>query len=120
MRTVTNLFERDEGQLSLDVGVLRQMASSVGTLRSVALCYTIYIAQRRNTRLQVELRGLGQVSLLPEVVKLEEGGSPFYLTLNHGGRRHLNVGPGKNMKFVFSFNNRDQTVATLGCHDVVC
>ena len=49
------------------------------------------IPHGRDHRLQVQLRRLGQVSLLPVVVKVEESGTSFNLGLDDGGRGDLEV-----------------------------
>jgi hypothetical protein len=89
--------------------------TSTALLCSVALSNAENIPHSRNARFQVKLRTLGQegflsakqairinrthqLELLPKVVKFEESGSAFNLSLHKGGRCDLKVVAGEVMR----------------------
>lgn len=80
------LVEVDEGELSLDVGVLAQVAPRVRLLGTERFLNTEDVSQTREARLEVELRRLSEVGLFSVVVESEQGCTSFDLGLNHARR----------------------------------
>mmetsp|Transcript_956 Transcript_956/g.1718 ORF Transcript_956/g.1718 Transcript_956/m.1718 type:complete len:252 (+) Transcript_956:488-1243(+) len=70
---VEQVLERDEGHLGLQVGELREVTPCAALLRAERGQKAEAVADGRDARLQVQLRGLGQVRLLAVVVELEQG-----------------------------------------------
>jgi hypothetical protein len=79
----------DERQLGLEVGVLGEMPARVRVLRAEALLEAEHVAKRGQARLEVELRALREVRLLPVIVQLEERRAALDLRLDDAGRRDL-------------------------------
>ena len=93
---VQELFEVDERSFGLDVRVLGQVATSPRRLGAIRLSNAENVAESGARRLQVELRRLGQVGLLAEVVELEESRATFHLRLHQSWRKALEYATNKN------------------------
>lgn len=88
-----NVFEKfveiDESEFTFDVSVFTQVSPGVRFLCSERLLNAEDISQTRETGFEVELRGLGEVSLFSVVIESEQSGSSFDLSLNHTGRSNF-------------------------------
>jgi len=69
------VIEGDEVELTLYMGVLREMASRKRFLGAEGGRNTKDVAEGGEAGLQVELGGLREVGILAVVVKFEEGGA---------------------------------------------
>jgi hypothetical protein len=61
----------------------------MAVLRTETLLNTEYISKAGETCLKVELRALGQESWLAVIIKFEESGSTFNLSLNQAWRSNF-------------------------------
>jgi len=84
---VHEVIEVDKCELSLEMGILAQMATCVTVLCAETLLNTEHISERRKTCLKVELRTLSEESWLPVIVELEESCATFDLGLHQARRR---------------------------------
>jgi hypothetical protein len=86
---VEQVFELDEDELGLQMGVLGQMPSSQTLLSTETLLDTVDISKGGQDGLEVELRALGEVRLGTVVVELEQGRTAFHRCLHHARWGHL-------------------------------
>lgn len=100
---VEQVFELDEDELGLQMGVLGQMPSSQTLLGTETLLDTVDISKGGQDGLEVELGALGEVGLGTVVVELEQGRTAFHRRLNHTRWGHLGDSLG-----VESFSERSQ------------
>jgi hypothetical protein len=88
---VQQLLEGDERKFALDVRVLGQVTTCARLLGTVGLGNAEHVAQGSARGLQVQLRRLGQIGLLAEVVQLEQGRAALDLSLHERWRKALVV-----------------------------
>lgn len=86
---VKELFEVDEWQFAFNVRKLGQVSAGSRRLGAVRLSNTEYVTQRWTRCFQVQLRRLGQVGFLAEVVQLEQRRTALDLGLYQRWRETL-------------------------------
>lgn len=106
---VQQVFELDERPFGFHVRVLGQVASGSWRLGSVRLSDAEDVAKSRTSRLQIQLRRLGQIGLFAEVVQLEQRWAALYLSLNQSGREALIVASREEMISEALSNDWSQT-----------
>ncbi len=84
---------------------LSQVSAGARLLSAVRLRDAEGVAQRRDARLQVELRRLCQVRVLTEVVEAEEGGAALHLRLHQSGRSYLRITTNKQTSVFSNISN---------------